>query len=559
MLVLWYPMILAGFVAGSAALAFIGARLYAVYREPQLRRSLKVLASGLGAEPKGPRFSVVHERLPFEIRLRPAAGGSACIEVSTNLDNVMRDPTDAPMGYRGHPSAKIPGRPTIRLFKKTGWSRLGERLRVVRGANTGDGVFDTTFWIDSDAPDEDVQRVFSEPRARTALLDLINAGAEKITVNDEGAALTASFPVQSEEAINVFTFLTAASGILSAAPFLPVFGVCPPERRRLPLVGSLWVLSLGALLATPLVIASTFYAWPLLSFWSSIPLSGFAAGFAAWTLLVLLIGRLLRSRVGARRHLAGVAVALLVSLPVHGAAAAFSLGMHAMPASIAQGYFEADSLKRAGSSWIWTPLEPVPRPSPTFFKDSPLVIQAASIARGASPAQTLEVYLRLSNESDEPRWFVVPWRADLAGISAGDPIHALGAHELRGRGRVVVVQLLREDGGGSQAFLVPARARISIERLVMTTQYPSLPRLIPMKAFIARRLVLGGMPLEDWIEGSSGSALSDNNAIAADTRQSGRARILNIRAGHDARPMMTIEGEESVGELFLKSPDDPGG
>lgn len=567
MLVVWYPLILAAIWACGAALALVVARRYAARREPGLQKSLKALASGLGAEQKGDGFSVDHEGIAFDIKLRPAAGSAACLEISTSLDSIARDASEAPAGYRGNPSAKVLGRPTIHVWRKTWWSRLGERLRVVRGADTGDAAFDEMVWIEASAPDEDIRRVLSEPRARSALLDIVKAGADRITINAEGAALAVAFSARDEQTINVFTFMRAASGIAFAAPFLPVFGACEPRTRRLPLMGALWGLSLLALLSTPVVIATTVHAGSAYSFWSAMPLAGVAVGLAVWALLVPLLGRLLRRSFGARLHLFGTAAALLTSLPVHGAAAPFTLSVLIRPtetvlASLAKDWPQDDirhaSMARAyltgnwvkdGYKWTWAPLEPVPPRIQSPGKRGAFVIQSASVALPASPGQTLELYLQVRNEADVPRWFVVPWRADRAGISAGEAIHALGAHELRGRGRAVVVELLRKDGGGSQAFLVPARASIFIERLMITGEFPSLPQVIPIKAFIARGLSIGDVPLEAWFgEG----VLSDRDAVVVDERQGGSARLLSVRAGHAGRPIVALGEVESAGDLALR-------
>lgn len=569
-LVVWYPVILAAIFAGGAALALVFARLHAERLKPQLRQSLQALASGLGAKEKDDRFSTPHEGLSFEIQLSPAEGISACLEVSTNLDNITRDATEAPAGYRGNPSARVLGRPTIHLRKKTWWSRLGARLRIVRDADTGDSAFDEMFCIEASAPDEDIRRVLSEPRARSALLDIAKAGADRITINAKGAALTVAFFARDEVTINVFTFLRATSGIASAAPFLPVFGACAPRTRRLPLVGALWALALVALLTTPLVMTTTLQPGSSRSFWSGISFSGFAVGFAVWMLLLPVLGRLLRRHFGARLHLFGLASALLASLPVHGASALCALVGPAStePAYIAMDW-PRDGLRRTSMAhnylamdwtqdaykWAWTPLAPVPPLDRAPVKRGAFTIQSASVGRLATSSQTFEVYIQLWNEADVPRWFVVPWRADLTGISAGEPIHSLGAHELGGRGRVVVVELLRKDGGGSQAFLVPARASISIERLVITGGFPSLPRLIPIKTSIARELSIGGTPLSAWLPGSP---ISDKDAVVVDERTNGRARPLSVRVGHADRPIIAFDEEESGRALALQSPENQG-
>ena len=215
---------------------------------------------------------------------------------------------------------------------------------------------------------------------------------------------------------------------------------------------------------------------------------------------------------------------------------------------VVRGYIAADWL-HDDYEWGWAPLEPVPPVVQTPFEGSAFVIQSASVARRAPSSQTLELYVRFWNEADAPRWFVVPWRADRAGISAGEAIHALGAHELRGRGRVVVVELLRKDGGGSQAFLVPARASISIERLVVTGEFRSLPQVIPIKGFVARGLSIGDVPLEAWF---GEDVLSDGDAVVVDERQGGRARLLYVRAGQAGHSTLALDEVEGAGELSLR-------
>jgi hypothetical protein len=610
MLFVWFPILLSVIFTLGAAAGVIRDRVRAARRLPALRRRLDVLASGLGSERAGDQFSATHEHLRFDVRLAVSLGASESLEIATSLDEVTREVVEAPRGYRGSPSARVNGRPTILLSRKTWWTTLGERLRARRAPDTGDSAFDQAFSIKTSAPSEDLRRVFSEPRARRALLDLVKAGADRITINDDRAALSVAFIAPHEDKVNVFTFLDAASGIAAAAPYLPVFGASDPARRRFPVVGALWALAITALLAAPLVISRSFYAWPFLAItdplWPSVTSARLAIGLAVWALALPILALALRGRRAALRHRFAMAVAVLMTLPAYGTGAAFALNamldttvisragtvrlltldsdpplisragtvnlltldsdpprsqhyvvldppspdappsdlpaMFELPSAfhdqvadctggvivtMARGILGGRLLRdiRCRSSWV--PLSATHDAPQPPWEDRALVIEKAGVFLQPSTNHTIELYADLWNEAKAPRWLILPRHTDRPGISAGQQIHSVSAHALGGRGRVIVVELLHEDGGGSQAFLIPGRSGISIDRLKITTSFLMNPTFeVAIDVIAARELTVAGVPLDEWFEEIP---VSQRGASVVDGRGGGAARALNIR------------------------------
>jgi hypothetical protein len=150
---------------------------------------------------------------------------------------------------------------------------------------------------------------------------------------------------------------------------------------------------------------------------------------------------------------------------------------------------------------------------------SPAEVKFVDLRLGRPPLAYLTFDVRLRNNSESSRWFLLP-----SNIGSGhEPIgrkggvDALEAFLLLRNGRVTLGRFL--GTGGFHALLLPAHADIRLRRFPIS-YWGELPDSVPIEIVIAKSLTIGSEPAESWFESSP---LSSREAdILKDADQSQR-------------------------------------
>jgi len=143
----------------------------------------------------------------------------------------------------------------------------------------------------------------------------------------------------------------------------------------------------------------------------------------------------------------------------------------------------------------------IPQDGQGTLVKSPAEIQFVDLRLGRPPLAYLTFDVRLRNDSESTRWFLLP-----SNIGSGhEPIgrkggvDALEAFLFSSNGRVTLGRFL--GTGGFHALLLPAHADIRLRRFPIS-YWGELPDSVPIEIVIAKSLTIGTESAESWFESS---------------------------------------------------------
>ncbi|MDI1443223.1 hypothetical protein [Polyangium sp. 6x1] len=268
----------------------------------ELDRRFLALGQSVDAESEGGALRVTANGQPFVLRLRYGRGGRAEFEVEAAGSGA---------------AARLP----IVIRRETSLDMLGKKLRINREVQTGDAAFDAAVYVESDAPDGDVQRVLGEARVRQKVLALLDAGFSSVAIHDGGGKL---FALRDAGERFDEGALRAACGELGAiAEALPA----PSARPGLP---PLWLAGPIAAVVSAVLAFVGFYllSWARGAYYplgSSATIVGVALGLFAWLCVLPLVGVLVRGRSVSFRLFGACFCFLLLAMPLSGAGTAIAM------------------------------------------------------------------------------------------------------------------------------------------------------------------------------------------------------------------------------------------
>jgi hypothetical protein len=149
----------------------------------------------------------------------------------------------------------------------------------------------------------------------------------------------------------------------------------------------------------------------------------------------------------------------------------------------------------------------------------PAEIEFVDLRLGRPPLAYLTFDVRLRNDSESSRWFLLPTNIGSGHEPIGRKggVDALEAFLLSSNGRVTLGRFL--GTGGFHALFLPAHADIRLRRFPIS-YWGELPDSVPIEIVIAKSLTIGTEPAESWFESSP---LSSKDAdILKDADQSKR-------------------------------------
>jgi hypothetical protein len=157
---------------------------------------------------------------------------------------------------------EVPEPPLIELFRENHITRLGKMLRINKEYQSGDVAFDALIYIDSNnTPDAYIEHLLQSQEAREAIVALIQAGYDQITI-DANARGGLVYATRSDAAGSSNTLLAQAAHLSRIADAIPPSTPKRIERRP----------DLGAKLLTfqTIIIMITFFLprafqhiWPI--------------------------------------------------------------------------------------------------------------------------------------------------------------------------------------------------------------------------------------------------------------------------------------------------------
>lgn len=158
------------------------------------------------------------------------------------------------------------------------------------------------------------------------------------------------------------------------------------------------------------------------------------------------------------------------------------------------------------------------------------------------PFKRVYVDMRLRNEADEPRWFVLPLSLPTKREAPGGPAFNVTGNELQGDRSVVLVQVSGLLESACQAVLLGPRADVSIFGFHIESWPSPLPAAVSIDVIIARKVTLGEEPLEAWLRPSP---IVNGSVMVVDGRTTGSSPIVYGRAGVNQR-LLVIQEEERI-------------
>ena len=160
---------------------------------------------------------------------------------------------------------------------------------------------------------------------------------------------------------------------------------------------------------------------------------------------------------------------------------------------------------------------------------SRLVLPAAEVKFvdmrfGKPPLVYLTFDVRLRNDDESPRWFLIPSNlgAGHEPIGGKGGIDALETISLSGKGRVTIGRFL--GTGGFNAILLSPHADVRLRRFPIS-YWGELPESLPLEIVISNSVVVGNDSAESWFgEDSSSSREVDIPSDAGSTKRMGKTK-----------------------------------
>jgi hypothetical protein len=209
--------------------------------------------------------------------------------------------------YREQGRPRVDTRPAIVLRRETGMDRFGKRVGLNRELEVGDAAFDAAVYIETDAPDEDVERTLADDRLRTAVRDMLASGVTRIDLDPKG--LSAVLRGASNGRPTGAELLRSTEQLARAAAALPLFKTGQASKPR-SLLGSM-VPFIFALMAAPMLLGlsanKTLDKGPALL--------GLSGGLAFWVLAEAMLWVTLRGKSDGLRRFVLLSFTALFVLP----------------------------------------------------------------------------------------------------------------------------------------------------------------------------------------------------------------------------------------------------
>ena len=140
-------------------------------------RRFRALGEALGARGKnGAVLELEMDGRSFVLELRTSRVGKVVLEIETP-------------GVTPQASA---ARLSVVVRRETSIDRLGKKLRINREVQTGDAAFDAAAYVESDAPDADVERVLGSAEVRRRAYALLEQGFSKVVLPTGAGPLVAT-------------------------------------------------------------------------------------------------------------------------------------------------------------------------------------------------------------------------------------------------------------------------------------------------------------------------------------------------------------------------------
>jgi hypothetical protein len=285
---------------------------------------LKQLALELGVPAQSPLLVERHGR-SLSVKYTPGGKNTPpSLRITANVDETSE--TVSFGAYREQGRAQLDMRPAILLRPETGTDRLGKRLGLNREVQIGDPELDALVYVETDAPDEDVQRTLADDRVRRGVRDLLASGASRIQLDPEG--LSAVRVLRRGTPFGAADLDRTAALLAEAASAMPLFKAGQAMKPRSPLTGVLGLV-FGAM-AMPIMLGLAGHA-PLDV---AAKTTGIGGGFALWALVVAALVVTLRGRSDSLRRIALLSFAALFAVPagVYAGLVGANRGLDASPA-----------------------------------------------------------------------------------------------------------------------------------------------------------------------------------------------------------------------------------
>ena len=170
---------------------------------------------------------------------------------------------------------------------------------------------------------------------------------------------------------------------------------------------------------------------------------------------------------------------------------------------------------------------------------SPAEVKFVSMRFGKPPLVYLTFDLRMRNDSESQRWFLIPSNlgAGHEPIGGKGGIDALETFRLSGKGNCTLGRFL--GTGGFYAVLLSPHADVRLRRFPIS-YWGELPENLPLEIVIANGLKIGNESAENWFgKGSSSSLEVDIPSDAGSTQRMGKTK--RTRDNKELVPVIDIE------------------
>lgn len=296
----------------------------------------QTLAQSLGgsADPSGMSFTFSHKGVlarahvhynkgnatRFQISFPAGLGDPAseketvARELSTRRKEAdLEDYINLPAGVDGRDP--VPWKILLRAERSL--DRLGKRLGINREVQTGNEEFDGKVYIETDAPDQMVQKILSEKAVRARVMAVTSDPNRSVTFYT-GVGVVVERQAPDESSLDQAFFGSMLDTAVDLSRAMKPLAFRPRKPAVLTPTLVLIILSYLAIPAGIVWLIMSINRWPLLD-WFPV-LYGIGAGYALWFLFVFILAAVVRGRSNSLRILLIWLGALVIACPVAGAA-----------------------------------------------------------------------------------------------------------------------------------------------------------------------------------------------------------------------------------------------
>jgi len=209
------------------------------------------------------------------------------------------------------PGPALPDEPAILLRREVAADRAGKQRGINVEVQLGDPRFDQEVYVDSDAREDEVQRVLAAPSVRGAVRELLGAGCEKVRLSRRG--VEATWTTKGNDGL--FDGPRLVSALQSVVTLAAAGG---PHARGAPARGG-WLVALTTL---GLAAGVPYFLFARATWTTSagLPLAGAVAGMVVALALRPSLARVLAGGSSSFARYRNTAAMLFFALGFHGAA-----------------------------------------------------------------------------------------------------------------------------------------------------------------------------------------------------------------------------------------------